>query len=148
MVNKGRFSPYLLLTAVFVLGAAAGGAASYAYAQQRHAALFASGEDGRAAFENRRMRGMARKLELDEDQEKRISAILAKARDEARDVSRDMFEKCGEPIRAQRARVDAEIRAVLRPDQQQRYDELVDERREHLWLGPPMRPRHRPGDRH
>jgi Spy/CpxP family protein refolding chaperone len=145
MVKERRLKAYLALAAVFVLGAAAGGGASYAFAQQRHAALF--GEEGRATFERGRMRAMARKLDLDADQQQRISAVLAKARDEGRDLSRAMLEQCGQPLRDQRARVDAEIRAILRPDQQERYDELVDERREHLWLGPSGSPRRQHGRR-
>ena len=41
-----------------------------------------------------------------------------------------LMERCAGPLREQRARVDAEIRAVLTPEQQQRFDKLVKEHEE------------------
>jgi hypothetical protein len=53
-----------------------------------------------------------------------------------RDLGRQLFERCGDPLRDQKVRVEAAIRGVLDPEQQRRYDELLEERREHLWIGP------------
>ena len=59
------------------------------------------------ARETRRLAMLSRKLDLDSDQETRIGAIL----------------------REHRGQVDTEIRAVLRPDQQTRYDKLIEGRK-------------------
>jgi Spy/CpxP family protein refolding chaperone len=137
MVSR-RLYGYVVLVAAFVVGAACGGGAAFAYVAQKHAAMLR--EDARGP-ELRRVRVLARKLDLDADQEQRIRSILTQDRDTARELGRVMFERCGGDLREQRARVDAEIRAVLRPEQQRRYDELLEERRERMWLGPAFRHR-------
>jgi len=38
---------------------------------------------------------------------------------------RSIMDRCGGPLRAQKAQMDSEIRALLRPDQQARYDQLL-----------------------
>jgi len=126
---------YLVLAFVFVLGAAAGGGGAFAWHEQRQAAMFR--DRGGPDFEGHRLHGLARRLDLDAAQQDKIRAILTDDRDESRALGRDMFDRCGQPLRDHKAKVDAAIRAVLRPDQQARYDALVEERREHMWLGPP-----------
>ena len=130
MVSR-RVLGYLLLAAAFAVGVACGGGAAFAYVAKRHTAML---HEGRGP-EVRRMRVLTKRLDLDADQEQRVRDILAKDRDTTRDLGRAMFEKCGAPLREQKTRVDAAIRDVLRPDQQQRYDELLD-RHEQFWLGP------------
>jgi hypothetical protein len=107
---KTRTKGYLVLVAVFLLGAASGGGASFAYMQKRHAAILR--DDGGA----RRLAVLSRKLDLDPDQEARVGAIL----------------------HDHRGQVDTEIRAVLRPDQQTRFDKLIEHRKDH---GPGRAPR-------
>jgi Spy/CpxP family protein refolding chaperone len=142
MVSRRAYG-YLILAAAFAVGVACGGGAAFAYVAQKHAAILH--DDGRGP-DGRRLRILTRTLDLDTEQEQRIRAILIKDRDTVRDLGRHMFERCGEPLRDQKARVDADIRGVLRPDQQRRYDELLDERRERLWIGPGLF-RHRGDDR-
>ena len=115
------------------MGVACGGGAAFAYVAQKHAAML---RDDARGPETRRLRVLARKLNLDVDQEQRIRSILTKNRDTVRELGRDMMERCGGGLREQRSRLDTDIRAVLRPDQQRRYDELLDERRERMWFGP------------
>ncbi|SRR6266540_709618 len=137
---KNRLTVYLVLAGVFALGAASGGAAGFAYVHQKHATLLR--QDGHG-FENRRLRGLTRKLDLDEAQQQSVGAILDNDREEVRNLSREMFDRCGQSLRDHKANIDAQIRAVLRPEQQQTYDRLIEERREHMWLGPDMEPPHR-----
>jgi Spy/CpxP family protein refolding chaperone len=132
MVSRRAYG-YLVLAAAFAVGVACGGGAAFAYVAEKHAAIL---RDDAPGPETRRLRILMRKLDLDADQEQRIRAILAKDRDDMRDLGRHMFERCGEPLRDQRARVDGAIRGVLRPDQQRRYEELLDQRHERLWIGP------------
>jgi len=128
MVTSKRMG-YLLLGAVFLLGSVAGGGAAYAYAQRQHAAIL---RDEPQKFDARRLAVLERKLDLDADQEARIRSILAKDREDSRALSKDMMERCGQPLRDHKSQVDSEIRDVLRPDQQARYDKLTDERRKRV----------------
>lgn len=110
---KTRTKGYVVLVVVFLLGAASGGGASVAFMQRRHAAMLRDAGNGR---ETRRLTVLSRKLDLDADQEARIGTILHE----------------------HRGQVDTEIRAVLRPDQQTRFDKLVEQRKDH---GPGRGPR-------
>jgi Spy/CpxP family protein refolding chaperone len=132
MVSR-KFYGYLILVAAFVVGVACGGGAAFAYVAEKHAAML---RDDARGPESRRLRAMVRKLDLDADQEQRIRAILTKNREVVRELGRDMMERCGGGLREHRARVDTDIRAVLRPDPQRRYDELREERHERMWFGP------------
>ena len=120
-----RTRAYLVLVAVFGLGAGTGAAISYAFAQRHHAEVVA---DGRT-FEMQRLRALARRLDLDVAQQERVRDILEKEGNESQALNREMYERCGAPLRDRRARVEAEIRAVLRPEQQERYDQMLEHRR-------------------
>ncbi len=123
---------YAILAGVFALGAAAGGGATYAYAQKRNAAILR--DDGHE-LEGRRLSALARRLDLDPTQEGQVAAILAKDREDSRELSHTMLERCGQPLRDHKADVDASIRAVLRPEQQKKFDGLHEGRRDRIWLG-------------
>ena len=131
MVSRRAYG-YLVLAIAFAVGVACGGGAAFAYVAQKHAAIL---RDDAHGPETRRLRVLARRLDLDVTQEQRIRAILAEDRDAMRDIGRQIFERCGDPLREQKSRVDAAIRAVLRPEQQRRYDDLLEGRRRRLWFG-------------
>jgi hypothetical protein len=101
---KTRTKGYLVLVAVFLLGAATGGGASFALTQKRHAAILRNAGGPREP----RLTVLKRKLDLDADQEARVGVILHE----------------------HRGQVDTEIRAVLRPDQQTRFDKLIEQRKD------------------
>jgi Spy/CpxP family protein refolding chaperone len=124
MVNKTRLKIYGVLGGTFLLGAVAGGATSFAFAEHKHRA-FVTG--GREMFEQRRLAALSRELDLTEEQRARVLSTMRKHREEQRRLTRELFDRCGAPVREQKARVEAEIRAILTPDQQRRFDELVDE---------------------
>ena len=142
MVSRRVFG-YLVLAAAFAVGVACGGGAAFAYVAQKHAAIL---RDDARGPETRRLRILTRRLDLDADQEQRVRTILNHDRDATRDLGRQMFERCGDPLREQKVRVDAAIREVLRPEQQRRYDELREGRHQRLWFGPGLF-RHRGEDR-
>ncbi len=122
---RGRGIGYIVLIAVFVLGAIAGGGAAFAWAQSDRAVAVKSGKH----LQHRRVRALSRKLDLDREQEKRVAAIIAGDDDESRALGRDVVDKCGQRLRDHEAHVDDEIRDVLRPDQRRRFQRIVDERR-------------------
>lgn len=134
MANERRFKGYALLIATFLLGVATGGGASYASMQRHYARMFRDRPD---MFESRRLGALARRLDLDDSQRDRVSAIMEKYSDDRRALTRDMFARCGEKMKAAQDALDNDVRRTLRPDQMSRYDALVKERREHFGFGRP-----------
>jgi hypothetical protein len=122
MMDRGKLKGYGALLLVFVLGVLAGGAGSRAMLQRRYARLF---RDRFSLFEQRRLGALAHRLDLDDTQEQKVGAVMAKYAQQRRALERDVMDRCGEPLRAQKAELDAEIRTLLRPDQQSRYDSLL-----------------------
>lgn len=142
MVSR-RLRGTLVLGLVFVLGAGAGGAASFGYVRDRHAR--AMRDEG--AFELHRVHALARRLDLDADQEEKVRALLAQEGADSRGLYKEMVERCGQPLREQREKSDAAVRALLRPDQQAKFDALLAERRSHPWAPGAGAPRGGPGPR-
>ena len=123
MVNAKRYKAYGALAGVFLLGSVAGASASWALSQREFRAL--AGD--RSAFEKRRLHALSRELDLSDEQRDQIAAIFEKHHDERRELTRDVFEKCGEPLREHKAKLTSEIHAVLKPEQRDRYDALMRE---------------------
>jgi Spy/CpxP family protein refolding chaperone len=109
-----KWKGYAVLALVFVLGAAAGGGAVYSLTQRRHAAMLHDDHE----LQGRRLNALARRLDLDADQKTKIGDLLDKDREDSKTLLRD-----------HRAEVDGQIRALLRPDQQTKFDALVEERK-------------------
>ena len=135
MVTPRQLKIYGLVLGIFVLGASAGGAAGYAVASKKLAEVLQN--DRPEVNDTRRFQALARELDLDGDQRKKVRAIMDKHRDENRQLTRGMFEKCGGELQELRSRVDAEIRAVLDEAQARRFTELMEKRGRHFPLGGP-----------
>jgi Spy/CpxP family protein refolding chaperone len=136
-MDRARLKGYGALLLVFVLGLLIGGAGSRAMLQRRYAHLF---RDRFSVFEHRRLGALSHRLDLDDAQEDKVRAIMAKYGQERRQLAHDMLDRCGEPLRAQKAQMDAEIRALLRPDQQNRYDALIKDSNSHSPTNGPLEP--------
>jgi hypothetical protein len=121
-MDRAKLKGYGALLLVFVLGILLGGAGSRAMLQRRYRAMF---RDPDAMFNNRRVGALARRLKLDEAQEERVRDILGKYGKRRRELNREIMDRCGAPLRTQKSELDGEIRALLRPDQQTRYDQLL-----------------------
>lgn len=134
---------YGIVLGIFVLGAGAGGAAGYAVASKQLAEVLRDDRPGLG--DARRFAAIARELDLTRDQRKQVRDIMERHRDENRQLMRAVAEKCGGDLQSLRERVDAEIRAVLTPDQQKRFQELTEKRGKMFPLGGPP-PRRRKGD--
>jgi hypothetical protein len=128
---KSRRIGYLVLTVVFLLGVVVGGGAMLAYSQESHAAVIGNGGK---TLQRYKIRALTRKLDLDRDQEARVAGILEDDNEVSQALGQEMVQRCGQRIREHKTRVDDDIRTVLRPDQQRRFDRLVDDRRRKLWL--------------
>jgi hypothetical protein len=114
-----------VLVAVFALGAIAGAGGAFAYTRDEVRDL----ADEPGMREARRMRALSRNLSLSDDQERELKAALNRRKKERRAVWLRTMEHCGEPIRQQKAELDAEIRKVLNDEQRTKFDRFVREHR-------------------
>ena len=120
-----KLRAYLILGAVFVLGVTTGAGAMYSHG--RHGQLHFDGPHGRLHLE-RRVVGLTNHLKLSKDQVTQVTAILERYREPRQKLIRETMDRCGEPLRKLRATADGEIRAILTPEQQQQFDELLRSR--------------------
>lgn len=126
---------YAIVAGIFVLGASAGGAAGYAVASQRLAAVL--GDERPDALNARRFEALSSELELTGEQRQQVRAIMERHKGENRRLTRALFEKCGDELEELRSQVDGEIRGVLNEQQQQRFGELMEKRKHRFPLGGP-----------
>ncbi|HYP91189.1 MAG TPA: hypothetical protein VEQ59_23650 [Polyangiaceae bacterium] len=141
MVSTLKLKTYGVVLGIFVLGAGAGGAAGYAVASQRLAEVFSQDRPGFG--DARRYEALSRQLDLSRDQRQQLRAIMERHRDENRELTRAMVEKCGDDLQSLRERVDREIGGVLSAEQQQRFKQLMDQRGKRFPLGRPGPHRHK-----
>jgi len=106
---------------VFLLGVAAGGIGVYRFHRHRMDRFF-RGEPG--AVSGFLVQRLSRELDLDAQQKTRVEAIVRRSEEEMRTL-RQQFRPQFEEILS---RGRKEIRAELRPDQQQRFDAMPEER--------------------
>ena len=121
-MDRTKLKGYGALVLVFTLGILIGGAGSWATLQARYKRFF---RDPSEMFERRRLGALSRRLRLDDAQEDRARDVFGKYGKQRRALTREIMTRCGGPLRAQKTQLDAEIRALLRPDQQTRYDQLL-----------------------
>ena len=108
---------WLVLVVVFLLGSLTGGAVTGFYRSMSR--------PNRGGGEPRdRMEKMRRDLSLTDDQMKSVSAILDDTKNEYKSLRQELKPRFDEP--RQKARV--KIRALLTPEQQQKFDAMVAEK--------------------
>ena len=134
MVNRSNIKVLLVLVGVFAGGAGTGVAASLAWTHRRMVGIL---EHGGSPHNDQRMRALQRALDLSPAQRILVAAILERQAPERRRLMGEMMQKCGDPVRAYKTQADAEIRAVLNPEQQQRFDKLAKRQAERFFQGPP-----------
>lgn len=128
-----RTKAIALLAAVFVLGGISGASLTFAYSRHQFADTFPPA----LRAPQLRVRALSRALQLTDPQTNQVRDILEKHRGDRRVAWDEIVEKCGDPIRKQKAALDAEIRAVLSPDQQRRFDELSRRQEERFFRRKP-----------
>jgi len=132
-MDRTKLKGYAALILVFTLGILLGGAGTRAMLQRRYE-RFARDP---AMFERRRLGALSHRLKLDDAQRDRVRDVLGKYGKQRRALSREIMTRCGGPLREQKSRMDGELRSLLRPDQQARYDQLIKDSDAH---GPPDAP--------
>ncbi|MBZ5498210.1 MAG: periplasmic heavy metal sensor [Acidobacteriia bacterium] len=116
---KSKTSAALLLVSIFLLGGVAGGVTHYIY--QNH---FVSSAPQRPRMPNRHdiVEEMAQSLNLDARQKEQLRVIWQQSRERFNALSvqyRPQYEKL-------RAETNEAIRAILRPDQRQHFDDTLE----------------------
>lgn len=107
---------WLVLVVVFLLGSLTGGAVTGFYRSMSR--------PNRGGEPRDRMEKIRRDLSLTDDQMKSVSAILDDTKNEYKSLRQELKPRFDEP--RQKARV--KIRALLTPEQQQKFDAMVAEK--------------------
>lgn len=116
--GRTRLKIWLVLVAVFVLGSVTGAALTGLLYRSR-----ASGDrpEAREKAMHERFEKMRMDLKLTDDQTKAVRAIIDETRNEYRGLRTELLPRFEEPRQKARAR----IRALLTPEQQQKFDSMV-----------------------
>jgi Spy/CpxP family protein refolding chaperone len=121
-MTPARLKAIALLVVVFALGAVAGAGATFSH-MRREMAEFAFPPGLRPP--KARMRALSHQLDLSSDQQDKVRAILERHQQDRRVLWDELMVKCGDSIRKQKADIDGEVRAVLTPAQQPKFDEIA-----------------------
>ena len=133
-----KYQVWLMIVAVFALGAIAGGAVDRLYLS-RSGALNPSprhaGERGRGRpFDSDKFKA---DLNLTDEQSQAIKKVFDESR--KRDDFRQVMSQCP-GMKEMREKHNTEIRALLNPDQQKRFNEIIAEREKKFNGGLPLPP--------
>jgi Spy/CpxP family protein refolding chaperone len=117
MTDHNKLKIWLVLVVVFLLGGVTGAALTGLYHARASANRASSHErEQQAHFDE-----MRRELNLSDEQTAAVRAILDETRNEYRALRAELRPRFEEPREKARAR----IRALLTPEQQQKFDQIV-----------------------
>jgi Spy/CpxP family protein refolding chaperone len=131
-----KYQVWLLIVAVFTLGTVAGGALDRLYLS-RSGALNPPRSAGGGRGPGRNLDQMATDLNLTDEQKQAIKKIFDESR--KRDDFRQVMGQCP-GMKEMREKHNSEIRALLNPDQQKRFSEILAEREKKFNGGLPPPP--------
>lgn len=117
-----RWKSILGVLLVFLLGALAGAAVVHRYDRQSVEAVLSGKGDATAELIVRRL---SRSLDLDPAQRDQVRAIVTETRREIAEIRQPVQARIDAALESSRGRV----RALLRPDQQEKFDRIQSERR-------------------
>ncbi len=117
LTGRTRIKIWLVLMVVFTLGCATGAALDVLY----HARARAGRGEGRGRDMQAHFAAMQRDLKLNDEQANAIRAILDETRNEYRTLRTELRPRFEEP----RLKARARIRALLTPEQQQKFDAIT-----------------------
>ena len=109
-----RLKVWLVLVVVFMLGSITGGALTALYRSR-------SGSDNGARNPQARLEKIRKELNLTDEQTKAVNAILDDTKNEYRALRTELRPRFEEP----RMKARAKMRALLTPEQQQKFDAIV-----------------------
>ena len=117
-----RWKSILGVLLVFLLGALAGAAVVHRYDRQSVEAVLSGKGDATAELIVRRL---SRSLDLDPAQRDQVRAIVTETRREIAEIRQPVQARIDAALESSRGR----DRALLRPDQQEKFDRIQSERR-------------------
>ena len=117
LTGHTRLKVWLVLLVVFVLGSVTGVALTGLYRSR-------AGGDARERTMHEHFEKMRQELNLTDQQTTQVRAILDETRNEYRALRRELKPRFEEPRQKARAR----IRALLTPEQQQKFDAMVTQK--------------------
>jgi Spy/CpxP family protein refolding chaperone len=117
LTGHTKLKVWLVLVVVFLLGSITGAAITGLYRLR-------AGSDRADKSAHDRFEKMSRDLSLTDDQRKQVSTILDETRNDYKALRAELRPRFDEPRQKARAR----IRALLTPEQQQKFDARVAER--------------------
>lgn len=127
-----RSRAYAIVLGTFVLGGLCGAGVGYAVSQRSLSALLS--EERSEARDQRRLEAFSRELDLSDDQREQVRRIVERRRPERDRLMRRMFDECGQAMKRDKDAMDAEIRALLTPEQRPAF-EAMRERRAKFFRG-------------
>jgi Spy/CpxP family protein refolding chaperone len=116
--GRTKLKIWLVLVAVFVLGSVTGVALSGLY---RSRAAGGERSESREKAMHERFEKMRTELKLTDEQTKAVQAVIDETRNEYRALRTELRPRFEEPRQKARAR----IRALLTPEQQQKFDAMT-----------------------
>jgi Spy/CpxP family protein refolding chaperone len=116
LAGRTRLKIWLVLVAVFVLGCVTGVALTGLYRSRA-----SSGTDSRERAMHERFERMRTELSLTDQQTTAVRTILDETRNEYRALRTELRPRFEEP----RLKARSRIRALLTPEQQQKFDAMV-----------------------
>ncbi len=122
---KSRLGIALSWVLVFVLGAVAGAVGQYLYRNQVKPAVARAAQPKPGAF----LEGVTKMLQLDDQQKESLKAILARGRERYKQLGQQYWPQWN----TIRHETDDQIRSILRPDQQAKWDAFLKK----VWSKPP-----------
>ena len=134
-MNRVTLRAALVLGSVFVCGALVGGAGVKVWTERQVIDDLTAGPDRR--FAHHFLQDLADELNLTAAQRDQVFRILQTHRPQMDRIRQQLSQSCALPMREQKKKIDADIRALLTPDQRTRFDELIAKQDERF---PPMGP--------
>lgn len=123
---------YLVLTAFFLLGAVVGSAIGRAHTQRE---MIDADLDPQTR-EVISIRAVAAELGLNDQETRHLSSVAATYRGTRREVTQEMYDSCGQRMRALQVQMSAEVTAGFRPEKAAAYLEVIAERRKQQGMSP------------
>ena len=129
-MNVAQWKAVTVLSGVFLLGAIAGVGGTLAYVAKERVAVRRLDFARTGDFP---LQALIRRLDLTDEQRSKVQAVLEKHAPNRRQVMQAVMERCGTEFREEKAKLDAEIRPLLTPEQQKQFDELSARQHERLF---------------
>jgi Spy/CpxP family protein refolding chaperone len=126
--NTARRKAALWVAAIFILGAALGGVVGYIFAHHSVSAATTKAPQSEPERRARRVEQLTHELSLSDDQRQKLDTLLSQLHSQYKDI----HEQTDTQLNDARQRCRNQIRAILTPEQEPKFEEFlkrIDEER-------------------